>query len=68
MRQNILNLGGLGVPMGGLGIFLIGARPPWGRRSPPPIPLILDNPATILDHESDLGSSLQYITDHKSTF
>ena len=34
----------------------------------PHTPLILDNPATILDHESDLGSSLQYITDHKSTF
>ena len=42
---------------------------PMGEESPPPPILpILENPATILDHESDLGLSLQYITDHKATF
>ena len=53
---------------GGTGDFFMGGQASMGEESPSPIPPILDNPATLLDHESDLGSSLQYITDHKSTF
>ena len=59
--------GGTNDWMGGTGVFFMGGQASMGEESPSPIPPILDNPATLLDHESDLGSSLQYITDHKST-